>query len=106
MLSTKVGRLLQTPRDVSKNRKAFCTGGLDFDFRFDYSSDAIMWSVEDSCQRLGLNRVDVLLIHDLDVFTHGSQLLVNAYLNQLLAGGWRALWSCAPAVWSARLAPD
>ena len=50
-----------------------------------------MRSVEDSYQRLGLNRVDVLLIHDLDVFTHGSQPKVDAYLNQLLTGGWRAL---------------
>ena len=91
VLSTKVGRLLQAPRDVSKYRKAFWTGGLDFDFRFDYGYDAIMRSVEDSYQRLGLNRVDVLLIHDLDVFTHGSQLQVDAYLNQLLTGGWRAL---------------
>ena len=91
VLSTKVGRLLQAPRDVSKYRKAFWTGGLDFDFRFDYGYDAIMRSVEDSYQRLGLNRMDVLLIHDLDVFTHGSQLQVDAYLNQLLTGGWRAL---------------
>ena len=91
VLSTKVGRLLQAPPDLSKYRKAFWTGGLDFEFRFDYGYDAVMRSVEDSYQRLGLNRVDVLLIHDLDVFTHGSQLQVDAYLNQLLTGGWRAL---------------
>ena len=89
VLSTKVGRLLQAPRDVSKYRKTFWTGGLDFDFRFDYGYDAIMRSVEDSYQRLGLNRVDVLLIHDLDVFTHGSQLQVDAYL-QPVADRWLA----------------
>lgn len=91
LLSTKVGRLLRAPPDVSKYKKVFWTGGLDFDFRFDYGYDAIMRSVEDSYQRLGLNRVDVLLIHDLDIFTHGSQLQVDAYMNQLLTGGWRAL---------------
>jgi D-threo-aldose 1-dehydrogenase len=91
LLSTKVGRLLQAPRDLSKYKKTFWTGGLDFDFRFDYGYDAIMRSVEDSYQRLGLSRVDVLLIHDLDVFTHGSQAQVDAYLTQLLTGGWRAL---------------
>ena len=91
VLSTKVGRLLHAPHEVSKYRKTFWTGGLDFDFRFDYGYDAVMRSVEDSYQRLGLNRVDVLLIHDLDVFTHGSQLQVDAYLHQLLTGGWRAL---------------
>ena len=91
VLSTKVGRLLHAPHEVSKYRKTSWTGGLDFDFRFDYGYDAVMRSVEDSYQRLGLNRVDVLLIHDLDVFTHGSQLQVDAYLHQLLTGGWRAL---------------
>src|SRR5215471_15443475 len=91
VLSTKVGRLLHAPRDVAKYRKTFWTGGLDFDYRFDYSYDAIMRSVEDSYQRLGLNRVDVLLIHDLDLFTHQSSLQVDAYLHQFLAGGWRAL---------------
>ena len=91
VLSTKVGRLLHAPRDVAKYRKTFWIGGLDFDFRFDYGYDGIMRSVEDSYQRLGMNRIDMLLIHDLDVFTHGSQLRVDAYTHQLLAGGWRAL---------------
>ena len=91
LLSTKVGRLLKAPRDLAKYHKTFWTGGLDFDYHFDYGYDGIMRSVEDSYQRLGLNRVDVLLIHDLDVFTHGSQPQVDAYLNQLLTGGWRAL---------------
>jgi D-threo-aldose 1-dehydrogenase len=91
LLSTKVGRLLHAPRDVAKYRKVFWTGGLDFDYRFDYGYDAIMRSMEDSFQRLGLNRVDVLLIHDLDVFTHRSQLQVDAHLTQLLTGGWQAL---------------
>jgi D-threo-aldose 1-dehydrogenase len=91
LLSTKVGRLLHAPRHLAKYVKTFWVGGLDFDYRFDYGYDAIMRSVEDSYQRLGLNRIDVLLIHDLDVFTHGSQPQVDAYLNQLLTGGWRAL---------------
>jgi D-threo-aldose 1-dehydrogenase len=91
LLSTKVGRLLHAPRDVRTYKKVFWTGGLDFDFRFDYGYDAIMRSMEDSFQRLGMNRVDVLLIHDIDVFTHASQAQVDAHLMQLLTGGWRAL---------------
>ena len=47
--------------------------------------------VDDSYQQLGLKRVGVLLTYDLDIFTHGSQFQVDAYLNQLLTGGWRAL---------------
>ena len=50
-----------------------------------------MRSMEDSFQRLGMNRVDVLLIHDLDIFTHGAQAQVDAHMMQLLTGGWRAL---------------
>ena len=34
---------------------------------------ACMRSVEDSLQRLGMDRIDVLLIHDVDVWTHGSE---------------------------------
>ena len=91
VLATKVGRLLHAPPDVAMYRKTFWIGGLDFDFRFDYGYDGIMRSVEDSYQRLGMNRIDMLLIHDLDVFTHRSQLQVDAYVHQLLSGGWRAL---------------
>src|SRR4051795_3675917 len=35
LLSTKVGRLLHAPRDLTKYKKSFWTGGLDFDYRFD-----------------------------------------------------------------------
>jgi len=41
----------------------------------------------------------VLLIHDLDVFTHGSQEQVDAYMHQLLTGGFRALAELRSAGW-------
>ena len=44
-------------------------GGLEFETVFDYGYDGVMRSFEDSLQRLGINRVDVLLIHDLDPWT-------------------------------------
>jgi D-threo-aldose 1-dehydrogenase len=91
LLSTKVGRVLHAPRDVAKRNRGAWVGGLGFDCRFDYSRDGIMRSVEDSFQRLGLTRVDMLLIHDLDVFTHGSQAAVDAHTRQLLDSGWAAL---------------
>lgn len=90
-LSTKVGRLLSAPRNPSKREKGLWIGGFDFELRFDYGYDAVMRSMEDSFQRLGLNRVDALLIHDLDVFSHKSQARVDAYTWQLLTGGFRAL---------------
>lgn len=91
LLSTKVGRLLYAPRDLAKHGNGSWAGGFQFECRFDYGRDAIMRSVEDSFQRLGLNRVDILLIHDLDVYTHGSQSQVDAHTAQLLNGGWNAL---------------
>ncbi|MFD1052209.1 aldo/keto reductase, partial [Kibdelosporangium lantanae] len=66
VLSTKVGRLLE-PVDLP---------GLDLDNGFavprryqrvyDYSADGVKRSVESSLDRLGLDRVDILLLHDPD----------------------------------------
>jgi D-threo-aldose 1-dehydrogenase len=42
--------------------------------------------------RLGLNRVDMLVIHDLDMSHHGSAELVDRHFDELTrGGGWRAL---------------
>ena len=57
---------------------------------FDYGYDGVMRSFEDSLQRLGINRVDVLLIHDLDPWDHNPATL-NAYFVELKTSGWRAL---------------
>jgi D-threo-aldose 1-dehydrogenase len=40
--------------------------------RIDYSYDGIMRSFEDSLQRLGTDRVDILLLHDCDRRNHGE----------------------------------
>ena len=46
---------------------------LPFRPTFDFSYDATMRSFEDSLQRLGMNRIDVLLIHDCDEWSQGSR---------------------------------
>ena len=38
-----------------------------------------MRSYEDSLQRLGMNRIDLLIIHDLDFVSLGSEALVTAH---------------------------
>lgn len=91
MLSTKVGRLFGTVHDAEHFEHGFWRGGLTFRHRFDYSYDGVMRSFEDSLQRLGLPRIDLLLIHDLDHAHHGSEARVSAYLTELHNGGWRAL---------------
>jgi len=93
IVSTKVGRLFSAPRDIA----AFAAGerpwshGLHFAHRHDYTYEGVMRSFEDSLQRLRLNRVDLLIIHDLDALVLGSERLVDAHLTQLATGGIAAL---------------
>jgi D-threo-aldose 1-dehydrogenase len=91
VLSTKVGRLFRAVHDAEHFEHGFWRGGLTFRHRFDYSYDGVMRSFEDSLQRLGLPRIDLLLVHDLDIPHHGSDASVSAYLTELHNGGWRAL---------------
>ena len=91
VISTKVGRLLEpTPTGLST------AGGRDtegFDVpaglvrRFDFSADGIRRSLAASLSRLGLDTVDIALIHDPDA--HGEQALREAYpaLARLRAEG-------------------
>ena len=92
LVSTKVGRVLARPADPAGYRPPMWAGGLPFEVRFDYGYDGVMRSYEDSLQRLGLNRVDLLVIHDLDIGYHGSREAVARHLDRLdRGGGWRAL---------------
>jgi D-threo-aldose 1-dehydrogenase len=91
VLSTKIGRLLQ-PKDPAKG----IDGGvfaavLPFEPMFDYSYDGVMRSLEDSLQRLGTHRVDVLLIHDVDRWTHGSQEASDRRIKEVMEGGYKAM---------------
>jgi D-threo-aldose 1-dehydrogenase len=91
ILSTKVGRVLRAPRRPAEFDTGFWTGGLHFEHRFDYSYDGVMRAYEDRLQRLGMNRIDLLVIHDLDWWHHGRDAMVAAKLLELANGGWRAL---------------
>ncbi len=91
VLSTKVGRVFKAARDLSAFDSDGWVGGLPFEFHFDYGYDGIMRSWEDSLQRLGLNSIDLLLIHDLDSYFHDSEQRFSAHLDRLITSGWRAL---------------
>ena len=93
VVSTKVGRILRpwtTPQYERRHRGA-SVDPPDFEVRFDYSYGGVVRAWEDSLQRLGLARVDLLLIHDLDriYFPHGADY--DAHLAQLVTGGYQAL---------------
>jgi hypothetical protein len=91
-LSTKVGRAHKRPAEPDTYRHPGWAGGLPFEPRFDYTHDGVLRSYEMSLARLGLNRVEALLIHDLDPRHHGSLEGVVAGLAQLdNGGGYRAL---------------
>ena len=68
VLSTKVGRRLK-PRHTPQEPDDAWQRPLDFESYFDFSYDGVMRAYEDSLQRLGLNHVDILYMHDVDVFT-------------------------------------
>ena len=91
VLSTKVGRVLRASPDPERFDRGMWSGGLAFPLRFDYSYDGIMRSYEDSQQRLGIPRIDLLLIHDLDLQYHRTEAGVQAWLGQLATSGFRAL---------------
>ena len=78
ILSSKVGRLLRPHGKVPPPRLLPSQGGifageLPFSPVFDYSYDGVLRSFEDSAQRLGMNRIDILLIHDVDEWTHKQE---------------------------------
>ncbi len=94
VLSTKVGRLLRPHGKNPPPRLSVAEGGifvdeLPFAPVFDFSYDATMRSFEDSLQRLGLDRVDMLLIHDVDAWSQGGNY--EAALAQVEAGALPAL---------------
>jgi D-threo-aldose 1-dehydrogenase len=91
VLSTKVGRTMHPVHDGESFDRGLWSGGLPFRVRFDYSYDGVMRAFEDSLQRLGLPRIDLLLIHDLDLGYHKTQARVDALLTELHNGGARAL---------------
>jgi D-threo-aldose 1-dehydrogenase len=91
VLSTKVGRLLRPVQNESERRYDHSwVDPFPFDMVYDYSYDGIRRSFEDSLQRLGLGRVDILLVHDIGVQTHGEEENKRLWA-QLRDGGYRAL---------------
>lgn len=92
VVSSKVGRLLR-PTHKGEVRDGI---GKWFEVPnrkeiFDYSYDGVMRSVEFSLERTGLDRLDLLYAHDLDIFTHGSQEAMQVRLEEFINGGYQAL---------------
>jgi D-threo-aldose 1-dehydrogenase len=87
VLSTKVGRLLR-PAGYASERHGFISS-MPFDIEYDYSYDGVMRSFEDSLQRLGLDRIDILYMHDIGPVTHGDN--DKRLFPIAMDGGYRAM---------------
>lgn len=88
-LSTKVGRLLAPGALADPFAEAGMIDPLPFHPVYDYSYDAVMRSFEDSQQRLGLEKIDILLAHDIGDMQHGAT--ENARHMKDLESGYRAM---------------
>jgi D-threo-aldose 1-dehydrogenase len=84
VLATKVGRLLRAgaPPDETQYYRGepFYKDTPTLNPVFDFSYDGVMRSLEESLDRLGLDRIDILHIHDPD-----------AHFDAALSGAYRAL---------------
>lgn len=82
VISTKVGRVLTAAGGVRADH-AIWKSPAPFNYRYDYTAAGTRRSVEDSLQRLGLPRIDIVFIHDLSPD------------NTELEGGWEAAYQVA-----------
>jgi D-threo-aldose 1-dehydrogenase len=91
LVSTKIGRLLELcePKDRTRPNAFFETPSRRE--RFDYGYDGVMRSLEFSLERLGLDHIDIVYAHDVDVFTHGTKEAADARFKELMDGGYKAL---------------
>ncbi len=94
VLSTKVGRLM---RPCAPDERTGIGKWFEVPQRrevYDYSYDGVMRSFEFSLERLGVSRIDILYVHDLCIFTHGSKAASDARIAEFFDGkGYDAMIS-------------
>ncbi len=91
LVSTKVGRLLDVCRPHERSRPNAFFETPSRRERFDYSYDGVMRSLEFSLERLGLDSIDIVFTHDVDITTHGHKDAADWHLAEFMKGGYRAL---------------
>ncbi len=88
VLCTKVGRVAEP--FAGRGSGSGYRGGLPHGLRFDYSYDGAMRSLEQSALRLGVDHFDIVLIHDVDVWTQGADQIEGRFA-EAMEGAYRAL---------------
>jgi D-threo-aldose 1-dehydrogenase len=89
VLSTKVGRLLVPDRAFAMERHGD-PRALPFRPKFDFTYDGVMRSYDNSLQRLGLESIDILFLHDIGAFSQRERH-AETMKQALEGGGIRAL---------------
>ena len=90
-LSTKVGRLMRPCPPSERSGIGRWFEVPDMKEVFDYSYDGVLHSFEESLERLGVGRVDVLFAHDLCASTHGGKAASDARIQEFMSGGYKAM---------------
>jgi len=88
ILSTKVGRIF-TEVPESDVPPTMWQNPLNYDFRHDYTADAIKRSIEESLERTGLDRLDIVYVHDLSEDQVGDRY--PYFLEQAKKGSFKVL---------------
>jgi len=87
VLSTKVGRVLvDNPLGVQQDDEGFDVRS-PLVRRLDYSADGVRRSLDDSLERMGLDRIDVVFVHDPDEFYRESMEEAFPALDELRREG-------------------
>jgi len=92
VLSTKIGRVMHAMKPGEKPPADFRENGLPgFAPVFDYTYDGVMRSLEHSHLRLGLQKIDIALIHDVDFWTTKDRAVLEERFKTVMDSGYRAL---------------
>src|ERR1700676_1621324 len=78
VISSKVGKLLKASK-TAKNRELFPFSPSPNDVIFDYTASGVRRSIEDSLQRLGIDSLDVVFVHDI---SPDNKLLPTSWQEQ------------------------
>jgi D-threo-aldose 1-dehydrogenase len=92
VLSTKIGRIMHALKPGEKPPADFRENGLPgFAPVFDYTYDGVMRSLEHSYFRLGISRIDIALVHDVDFWTIKDRAILDQRFKTVMDSGFKAL---------------
>ena len=94
ILSSKVGRLIEYCNPEHRTGIGKWFNVPQRRENFDYTYDGVMRSFEHSFSRLGVDQIDILYVHDLCAFSHGSKAASDMRVEEFFAGrGYDAMIS-------------